>query len=383
MDTVNIDFVTIDKNWDKNIADYHFDIYHLSGWIAASAIVDKGKPQGIIAHYKNKKVFLPIIIRDINRENTNCEYTDSENSNCEYTDAQYWDATSTYGYGGPLMDKSLTDAEVDIIMEAIRAALFAKGCVSLFMRLHPIINKEWIPTVGKALTHGLTLMSDLSKSAEEHWGETQNRHRRGIKKAVKMNVVTKIEQLTRENAMVFSSIYKETMAQVNASQYYFFDDDYFFNLLENLQDRIVLITAYQEDKAIASSIYTICKESGIMQFHLGGTLNAYTNLQPSKLITHVARDWGRENRYELLHLGGGVGAALDSLYEYKKGFSSQELLFKTYRLIVNPVKYAALVADSWFSESDLSSDFFPLYRKETTEEVALEIVQAEVLADIS
>lgn len=60
MDTVNIDFVTIDKNWDKNIADYHFDIYHLSGWIAASAIVDKGKPQGIIAHYKNKKVFLPI-----------------------------------------------------------------------------------------------------------------------------------------------------------------------------------------------------------------------------------------------------------------------------------------------------------------------------------
>ena len=377
MDTVTIDFVAIDQNWDKLIADYHFDIYHLSGWITASAIVDKGKPQGIIAHYKNKKVFLPIIMRGIDRE------IDSENIDFRDVDSDYWDATSTYGYGGPLMDQSITNAEVDIIMEAVRASLFAKGCVSLFMRLHPIINKEWIPTVGKALTHGLTLMSDLSKSAEEHWGETQNRHRRGIKKALKMNVVTKIEQLTRENSLVFSSIYKETMAQVNASQYYFFDDAYFFNLLEHLQDRIVLITAYLEDKAIASSIYTICKESGIMQFHLGGTLNAYTNLQPSKLITHVARDWGRENRYKLLHLGGGVGASLDSLYEYKKGFSSQELLFKTYRLIINPIKYAALVADSWFSENDLNSDFFPLYRKEVTVENALGILESKVLANIS
>ena len=378
MDTVTIDFVAIDQNWDKHIANYHFDIYHLSGWIAASAIVDKGKPQGIIAHYKNKKVFLPIIMRAIDSKNTNSRNTDSK-----HIDSEYWDATSTYGYGGPLMDKSITNAEVDIVMKAVSAALFAKGCVSLFMRLHPIINKEWIPTVGKALTHGLTLMSDLSKSAEEHWGETQNRHRRGIKKALKMNVVTKIEQLTRENAVVFSNIYKETMAQVNASQYYFFDDGYFFNLLENLQDRIVLITAYLEDEAIASSIYTICKESGIMQFHLGGTLNAHTNLQPSKLITHVARDWGRENRYKLLHLGGGVGANLDSLYEYKKGFSSQELVFKTYRLIINPVKYAALVADIWFSESDLDSNFFPLYRKEVAVENALDTLESEVLADIS
>ncbi|GAF54205.1 type IIA topoisomerase [Psychrobacter sp. JCM 18900] len=107
----------------------------------------------------------------------------------------------------------------------------------MFMRLHPIINKEWIPTVGKALTHGLTLMSDLSKSEEEHWSETQNRHRRGIKKAMKMDVVTKTEFLTRQNAMVFSDIYKETMRHVKASNYYFFDDDYFFNLLENLQEK--------------------------------------------------------------------------------------------------------------------------------------------------
>lgn len=361
MDTVKVEFSDINKSWDKDIADYHFDIYHLSGWIAASAIVDQGTPQGVVATYKNKKVFLPIIIREV--------------------DAEHWDATSTYGYGGPLMDKSLTDADLDIVLEEVRGFLFEKGCVSLFMRLHPVINKAWIPTVGKALTHGLTLMSDLRKSEEEHWSETQNRHRRGIKKALKMNVVTKIERLTKESVVVFSNIYKETMAHVKADQYYFFDDDYFFNLLENLQDRILLITAYQDGKAIGSSIYTICKESGIMQFHLGGTLNAYIHLQPSKLITHVARNWGRENNFKTLHLGGGVGANLDSLYEYKKGFSSQELIFKTYRLVVNPEKYTELVAGIWFTEDDLNSDFFPLYRKSPTKETALVNTQTKSLAD--
>lgn len=362
MNTVKVDFIAIDNNWDKKVSEHHFDIYHLSGWIHASAIVDKGKPQGVIAHYKNKEVLLPLIIRDI--------------------DSIYWDATSTYGYGGPLMDKTLTDAEVDLILDEIKAFLFKKGCVSLFMRLHPIINKGWIPTVGKALTHGLTLMSDLRKSEEDHWNETQNRHRRGIKKALKMDVVTKTEYLTKQNTMMFSSIYKETMRHVKASDYYFFDDDYFFNLLKHLQDRILLITAYQDNKAIGSSIYTICKESGIMQFHLGGTLNEYTHMQPSKLITHVARDWGRNNNYKVLHLGGGVGSNLDSLYEYKKGFSSQELLFKTYRLIVNTEKYANLVAGIWFSDSDLRSDFFPLYRKEPTVEEVLEVGQAEPLVNM-
>lgn len=361
MDTVQVGFAEINKDWDRDIAEYHFDIYHLSGWIAASAIVDKGTPQGVVATYKNKKVFLPIIMREI--------------------DSEHWDAISTYGYGGPLMDKSLTDADLDIVLEEIRVFLCDRGCVSLFMRLHPIINKEWIPAVGKALTHGLTLMSDLSKSEEEHWSETQNRHRRGIKKALKMDVVTKTECLTKESAVVFSNIYRETMAHVKADQYYFFDDDYFFNLLENLQDRILLITAYQDNKAIASSIYTICRESNIMQFHLGGTLNAYTHLQPSKLITHVARNWGRDNNYKILHLGGGVGSNLDSLYEYKKGFSSQELIFKTYRLVVNPEKYAELVADIWFTEEDLISEFFPLYRKTPTIETVSDITQAESLAD--
>ena len=100
-----------------------------------------------------------------------------------------------------------------------------------------------------------------------------------------------------------------------------------------------------------------------MHFHLGGTLNHYRNLQPSKLITHTAREWGRKNGYSVLHFGGGLGCRSDSLYEYKRGFSSEELTFKTWRLIINIKKYIKLVeAHSGLTEVGLETGFFPLYR---------------------
>ncbi|WP_201558889.1 peptidoglycan bridge formation glycyltransferase FemA/FemB family protein [Psychrobacter sp. 72-O-c] len=343
MRDIEVYFTEINEEWDKEISKYNFDIYHLSGWINASNVIEEGKPQGIIAEYKEKKFFLPIIIREI--------------------DSEYWDAISPYGYGGPVIDKSLTHLEIDMILEEIKTFLYKAGCVSLFTRLNPILNKEWDSTIGTSVAHGFTLISDLSKSEDEHWKETQNQHRRGIKKALKMNIGAKIEDLSEQRIKVFSEIYRETMTKVGASEYYFFDDSYIYELANNLQDRLFLVTAYQDDNAIASSIYTICKESGIMQFYLGGTLNDYRNLQPSKLITHIAREWGRKNGYKVLHFGGGLGCSSDSLYEYKKGFSSQELEFKTWRLISNLEKYTELViANNELTEVELESSFFPLYR---------------------
>lgn len=340
---VKVNFRVIDEDWDNEVLNYDFDIYHLSGWLNASTIIDKGITRGIIVEYKNKKMLFPIIMRAI--------------------DDKYWDATSTYGYGGPIVDETLTTAEINIMLEQVGAFLSEQGCVSWFIRLHPILNKDWYTSIGKTITHGSTLVSDLTKSEEEHWAETQKQHCRGIKKALKANVTTKIENLSENNIQIFLNIYEETMRTITADQYYFFDENYFYDLSKELQDRLLLITAYQEDIAIASSIYTICEESGIMQFHLGGTLDDYRNLQPSKLITHIARGWGRKNNYQVLHLGGGVGAKLDSLYEYKKGFSSSEIDFKTHRIITNSHKYQELVIQNFGDSVVAETDFFPLYRK--------------------
>jgi len=343
MTALSVSFKDIDSAWDDEVSNYNIDIYHLSGWLQSSALIDDGVPQGVVATYDNYKIFFPIIVRRI--------------------DNQYWDATSTYGYGGPVIDTVLNDDEINDLMQAVKNFLAEQGCVSWFIRLHPILNQAWAVDVGTTVEHGPTLVSDLTQTEEALWQETRNQHRRGIRKALKAEVVAKVETISADNIRVFAEIYRETMTSVAASDYYLFNDAYFYSLYKNLPQRLLVITAYKDDVAIASSIQTTCHETKIMQFHLGGTLNDYRDLQPSKLITHVARTWGREAGYNYLHLGGGVGANQDSLYDYKKGFSSNELVFKTHRVITNPKKYQALINAAEHIDEESASDFFPLYRK--------------------
>ncbi|MCJ8161535.1 GNAT family N-acetyltransferase [Acinetobacter zhairhuonensis] len=338
---VKCSLVDVDDEWDNAVKKFNFDIYHLSGWLKSSALIDGGQAKGLIIQSDNNELLFPLIIREI--------------------DGIFWDATSTYGYGGPLGDSILTNQEIDQLLKNAIKFLKEQNCVSWFIRLHPILNIEWNSKLGIIVEHGPTLSSDLSKTEEEHWTETQIRHQRGIKKALKQSIYTKIEDLNESNALIFYKIYTETMQHLNASEFYFFDDSYFIQLAENLKGRILLITAYHKEIPIAASIYTYCKESGIIQYYLGGTLDDYRNLQPAKLITHIARAWGRENQYTILHLGGGLGACLDSLYEYKKGFSSNEHLFKTHRIVVNSDIYIKLLNKN--GRAGQLTEYFPLYRK--------------------
>ncbi|MGC7590640.1 peptidoglycan bridge formation glycyltransferase FemA/FemB family protein [Bisgaard Taxon 46] len=340
------ELVDINTEWDAYTNQFEFDIYHLSGWIKSSELIDHGEAKGLIISMDDKKLLFPLIIRKI--------------------DDTYWDITSTYGYSGVLHSDNLAEDEINYMLNKAVNYLKSQNCVSWFIRLHPILNKDWHSQVGHIVEHGPTLSSDLTKTEEEHWAETKKGHRKGIQKALNEGCTTKIEKINQENIDIFYDIYEETMRTLGASKFYFFSKEYYSSLIDLLDENIILITAFdRHNTPIASSIYTLCDKSGIIQHYLGGSLNDYRHLQPAKLITHEARRWGKLNHYKLLHFGGGVGAQKDSLYEYKKGFSSNEHLFRTQRIIINDEIYTQLCRDKCFSEQDIKdiSQFFPLYRK--------------------
>lgn len=342
---VTCQIVNLDTDWDDEVKRLSFDIYHLSGWLKSSERVDKGVAKGILAEMSGKKMLFPVIVKEL--------------------DNNYWDLISAYGYGGPIYDKELSIKEINVMLKSIVEFLKQKNCVSWFIRLHPILNANWTTNIGLIVVHGLTLSSDLTKTESDHWNETSKGHRYSIKKALKNGILTRIEKLNEYNVNTFIAIYQETMKKVNASSFYFFDMNYFLQLIDNLSNSIILINAILNEEVIASSIYLCCEETGIIQYHLSGTLNKYKYLAPSTLINHVARDWGRNNGYKILHFGGGLGASKDSLYQYKKGFSSQEHVFKTQRIIVNENKYEQLVNEHNFKygEHGIDESFFPLYRR--------------------
>ena len=155
------------------------------------------------------------------------------------------------------------------------------------------------------------------------------------------------------------------MHRVGAADWYFFDHDHFIGLRDNLHANMhLLVVRFGEQVASAGLLSETC---GIVQFHLAGTRSGFEDSDAIKLLTHFARDWGKARGNDVFHLGGGVGAANDSLFYFKSGFSKHRSVFQTWRLIIDPQTYCDLVAERRMNAETKAEGpitYFPEYRTE-------------------
>jgi hypothetical protein len=164
----------------------------------------------------------------------------------------------------------------------------------------------------------------------------------------------------------FIALYHETMRRVKAEESYFFDATYFTALVKSLGPVVKLFVAKMPDgEVISGGLFTLY--DGIVQYHLGGTRDSALKRSPMMLIFETVRRWANQNGAHTFHLGGGVGAKTDSLFQFKARFSPQRHKFVTWRWIVTPEAYRELSERKhvWNSERGLkaiSPSFFPAYR---------------------
>ena len=94
-------------------------------------------------------------------------------------------------------------------------------------------------------------------------------------------------------------------------------------------------------RPVAGGLFVACH--GLLQYHLGGTLNEALPLAPMKLLVDEVRLWGAANGMRVLHLGGGTTADSDDpLMHFKRGFSDRLHEFAVWRWIVAPEQEALL-----------------------------------------
>jgi hypothetical protein len=72
---------------------------------------------------------------------------------------------------------------------------------------------------------------------------------------------------------------------------------------------------------------------------------------------------GRELNMRFLHIGGGVGGNMDSLFYWKSGFSDTYLNFETWRFVNNQAEYDKIVKKVIADPQQVQSTHFPLYRQ--------------------
>lgn len=326
--------------WTSFLAAERHDFHHLPEYVALTAAQDGGEPRGVHVTGGGRRMLLPIVVRRIPGGGQ--------------------DATSPYGYPGPLATGPQDEGFMqDALLVGIRL-LRSRRIASLFVRLHPLLNLASFDRVGEVVKGGEVVSIDLTSSAEDLWRQTRAGHRSQISQALRSGRRATFDE-SWSHYSAFKSLYRATMERVSAGAFYHFDDAYFDGLRRALGDRLRLCVVEVDGHLAAGALFV--ESCGIVQYHLSASDPVFAREGLMKLVIHCARLWGKARGNVELCLGGGVGAADDSLLRFKSGFSPRRFPFRTLRVIVDPVEYARRVLRQGPAAAGMQeSDFFPAYR---------------------
>jgi hypothetical protein len=330
-----------DNRWKQFLERCSHDIYHSPDYCSVSARVDCGVAQCILVQHDTEGLLLPIIRREL--------------------PGGLWDATSPYGYPGPVWTRKTDQDNIDKMFEIALSGLGEAGCVSLFLRMHPGLNSHWPKLAAQHTVRrnsSETVYVDLALSDREIWSELRAGHRSTINRAERLGYRVMVDH-EASYLYDFAQLYRENMSELNANPYYYFKDEYFRDLRNSLGAAVSLVVVLRESKLVGGAIFTSCGDW--IQYHLSAADQAHRSASPATLVIDERRRWGQEQGYRWLHLGGGRGGAADPLFRFKSGFSSSRLTFRTAGIIFRPQDYSDLVRTQGQEHSSRVGNF-PEYR---------------------
>jgi RimJ/RimL family protein N-acetyltransferase len=327
--------------WASILSKAPHDFYHLPAYGALCADHEHGVAKALYVEDGKWSMLLPFIVRHV-------PGSDRE------------DASSPYGYPGPVTRGTDDPGFQSRALVAGIAALRAVGIVSLFVRLHPVLNPSPPEGIGVVVRHADTISIDLTLPPETLYAQMRHNHRRDIQRALRHGLRARMDR-DWQHYGAFKRLYGATMNRRTAAQFYYFGDEFFDGLRAALGERLHLCVVLSDDAVAAAGLFV--ETNGIVQFHLAGWDEAFAQFQPAKLMLHFVIGWAKERGNHNLHLGGGVGGADDSLLYFKSGFSPRRYPFHTLRVVIDEQEYRRLVsARDPALDPDEPGGFFPAYR---------------------
>jgi hypothetical protein len=333
-----------------------YDFYHLPQYHALAEEADDGIARLFVYAEDAYTIALPLLLRPLDPlPGLQPEWRD------------WRDATSVYGYAGPISSHAeIPHTLICNFQTALQKRLREMQVVSVFSRLHPIIPQQsFLAGLGECKALARTVSIDLTLPMEVQRAQFRKNHKEGINK-LKRKGVTCVHDGDGSFQEDFIRIYHETMHRVSAASSYFFPPAYFENLARALGDRLHLFVCLQEGRAISAGLFVECH--GILQYHLGGTLNDALKLAPMKLLMEEVRLWGNCQGIRVFHLGGGATPQPDDpLLHFKMGFSDRTHDFSVWRWILFPEVYQRLSEETvrwneYHGDRSAVPDYFPAYR---------------------
>ena len=340
LDKITLEIITNPIDWNgvlQEIGD--FDFYHTFEYHLIEVIEDQ-VPTLIVCKNDNNIIALPLLVRKI--YNTN-----------------YYDATSVYGYAGPISKGITSEFNNKLFIEKVMSFFQENKIISVFSRLNPYINyqQDILKNFGSIVNQGKVVNIDLTLDTTIQRQNYQSRLKTQINKSRRHCIIKKAD--TPKDLRDFIDIYYENMNRVQAEDHYYFNQEYFDKILTSKNFKAELLLALDKDSGVTIGGSLFVTTKNIVQYHLGATKNEFLDVMPAKLLLDEMRIIATKRGRQFFNLGGGLGGVHnDSLFNFKSSFSKYFKDFELWKLIINQKVYDELVE----SRKTTSTSFFPKYR---------------------
>lgn len=329
------------KIWDAYIEGAVFyEIYHT--WYYHS-LNKEGEPLLFVYEEDGFYIALPLIKREI-------------------ANSSYFDMTSVYGYTGPVGNIDLREISVQSAQNfkaAFESFMKEESGICVFSRLHPFLYQTaLLETLGGIRENGSTLYMDLTLPLKDQQAKYHKVLQKQIRQLRRRGYLIK-ESASEQELRTFTRIYYENMDRLHAAAAYYFEEEYFEGLLQNQDNKLLLI--YDGTALICGALVLTSKN--IIRNHLSATASDYVKDSPSKLLTDEISLMGRALGLNIFHLGGGVGGKNDSLFMFKRHFSDLCTDDNIWCYTYDTAIYQEIV-NSYGDDIDPDSAFFPVYRQQ-------------------
>ena len=347
------DFVTVeDRTWTSVLRRCPHDLYHLPPYAQLEADWIGARPIAFVHSDGPDAMLVPLLERST-------------------PGGAGTDTVTPYGYSSPVFTDG---APAGFRLQALRmfqAAARDRGLVTSFIRLHPLLQPaiDDLDSFGtdsggrwSQEDRGVTVTMPLDLEADAFAAGMAHGHRVDIARL--RDTGCRVDIDTEQAWAAFPGIYRFTMEKVGAAAAYYYTDDYIAAFRRNLAGYVHCGAVIDHDGAVMC-VGLFTQVSGILQYHLSGTAEGYSKRAPMKLLLAGMRDWARARNIRHFHLGGGLGARRDSLYQFKRHFGGNELPFRTVAIVHDDDAFDR-EAGRWLEiagpDASIANDFFPPYR---------------------
>lgn len=241
----------------------------------------------------------------------------------EVPGADVKDASSPYGYGGPLStthDPAFIQAACDAYSEWMRA----QRVVVEYVRFHPVLGNER-DYGGTVVDNRQVVCVDLT--VEDVAAGYAPRLRQTLKKPLRAGLIYE-EVPLGAHARAFGEFYRQAMGEIGADTFYLFGDAYFEHLARSELATLALCRGAGAGEWLAAALFLDGR--GVREYHLAATSEEGRQFAASSFILHKAAMSARSLGMASLYLGGGTDTSADNALLFFKGaFSPQRLAYRT------------------------------------------------------